>query len=680
MDSRTPVRYVWRYMLRRVWQYTSRGMRKVWRKVWRRVPETADTSPAVRNGWDTQSITYSDCEAFFEAVSKGSKKKLNIMLFETNGPEVTAELAKSYNEDGETPLLMATRQGKKKMVKFLLQQLHVPVSQHGRFTWNGVEYPEVPPLFVAILCGQTDIVPQLVAAEIKSGQTLNSINSIVYSTNDRHQKINILELLGAANLCFYDLHGSRELGLLYWKEAMNLRNATNDGWQVIPKPEVPFASDVARKAMGFAFEFTTLEQLDQIIASDLQLFTQNVLVSQRIVNTISPGANLFNLAHLCHFVGMCYNEEEQYDRTICIGLFFLEYFQQHQWEDSEACVIASCVLDYMTKSFKKLRPRPPDSREEFTFANLMVVFEFASAYVTGLQDDERTSGTSYDIARNILKIVLLIVEMLPQLDAHESRHFKRCLYHFLRSDQRWGLDRQNLLHMICRCEDPFQYLNRPHNWDYESDEDDSEDDYDSDVEDDDDDVSDDDDDSDDDSDSSSCANDDDDTDGSASGCSSCGHRADDGGPNDDDNDFEEIGFENEIEEEQFVEIPSKELQLAVIKLLLELGADPNATDAKGLTPLHLLAMHSKDFDQAQVMMDYGGHIDQADNNRLTPLIHFGEWHRDLVLDGMPDPRLQALIHAVLPLSCLAAQVLRQNEIPFVLNEIPATLHSFVYRH
>lgn len=57
MDSRAPVGYVWRYMLQRVWQDTLSGMRKVWQKVWRQVPQTADSSPAVRNRWDTQSIT-----------------------------------------------------------------------------------------------------------------------------------------------------------------------------------------------------------------------------------------------------------------------------------------------------------------------------------------------------------------------------------------------------------------------------------------------------------------------------------------------------------------------------------------------------------------------------------------------------------------------------------------------
>ncbi|KZS01845.1 Uncharacterized protein APZ42_001372, partial [Daphnia magna] len=141
---------------------------------------------------------------------------------------------------------------------------------------------------------------------------------------------------------------------------------------------------------------------------------------------------------------------------------------------------------------------------------------------------------------------------------------------------------------------------------------------------------------------------------------------------------------------QVLETPSKELQIAVIRLFLELGADPNATDADGLTPLHWLSMYSKDFGQAQVVMEHGGHIDQADYNRQTPLMHFRQWHRQTplmhfrqwhrVFDRMPDPRLQALLHTVLPLSCLAAQVLRQNQILFDVKEIPATLHSFVRRH
>ncbi|KZS01835.1 Uncharacterized protein APZ42_001384 [Daphnia magna] len=130
-----------------------------------------------------------------------------------------------------------------------------------------------------------------------------------------------------------------------------------------------------------------------------------------------------------------------------------------------------------------------------------------------------------------------------------------------------------------------------------------------------------------------------------------------------------------------LETPSKELQIAVIRLFLELGADPNAKDAAGLTPLHWLSMYSKDFGQAQVVMEHGGHIDQADYNRQTPLMHFRQCiGKAYAIGRLPDPRLQALIHTVLPLSCLAAQVLRQNQILFDVKEIPATLHSFVRRH
>lgn len=678
MEVQAPVRFVWRYMLRRVWQSTSGfDMRKVWRKVWRRVGE--DSSPAVSSAWDTQSITYSDCEAFFEAVSQGSAKKLNIMLYDTYGPSVTAELAKCYNEHGETPLLMAIRQQQLEMVKYLLQRLKVPVSQLERFVWKDVEYCQVPPLFAALLYGDTNIIRFLIAAEMHFGQIFTSINSVISSSNDRQQKIDILELLGGAYLCFHQLHGTRDAGLHCWKEAMHLRNSTTDGWQVIPKPEMSFSSNAARQAFGYTFEFTTLEQLDEFNASSLQLLTQSVLVSQRILNSISPGVNLFILAHLRQNVELCHKEEE-YSRAIYTAITYFEYFKQHQLQNLDTTKITSSILDLTTKSFNNLRYGRLNNRPQLTFGNLMIVFEFASDYATHLQnvEDDHRSCTLYDLSWHIFDMVVLIVEMFPQLIANEIEEFKRCLHRFIHMDHRWDGDLRNFLHMICRCEDPSQY-ERPFEWNHHFDDDEdsvssyySDDDGVSSCNSDDDDHISWDDDEEDDSDTSS----------SASGCPSCGNHPDNNGPCDYDEDVEMIDFGNRYEERQVRNVIaslSRKSHLSLITLFLELGADPNSTDAQGQTALHLLAMNSDHFGPIEVMMEYGGHIDQVDHNSLTPLMHLERWHNQLMATGMSEPRLQALINNVLPLSCLAAKVLRGYRIPLD-QEIPATLLSFLSHH
>jgi hypothetical protein len=66
--------------------------------------------------------TYAECEAFFEAVTRGSREDL-IETLNTHGTAVTTELSRSYNEHGQTPLQVAIQGGNLDMVKFLVGKL-----------------------------------------------------------------------------------------------------------------------------------------------------------------------------------------------------------------------------------------------------------------------------------------------------------------------------------------------------------------------------------------------------------------------------------------------------------------------------------------------------------------------------------------------------------------------------
>lgn len=77
---------------------------------------------------------------------------------------------------------------------------------------------------------------------------------------------------------------------------------------------------------------------------------------------------------------------------------------------------------------------------------------------------------------------------------------------------------------------------------------------------------------------------------------------------------------------------SSEYSDAVVRLLLEHGADIEARTTLGLTPLHLCV--SNPFGQAQRLIDHGAEIDSRDNQGLTPL-YFAcraawSWNMDLL--------------------------------------------------
>ena len=122
-----------------------------------------------------------------------------------------------------------------------------------------------------------------------------------------------------------------------------------------------------------------------------------------------------------------------------------------------------------------------------------------------------------------------------------------------------------------------------------------------------------------------------------------------------------------------------------VQLFLDGKADPNAKDELGNTPLHYLAFN-KNFSSnvataTKLLLVAGAHLDQCNNYGCTALDLFKG--RKVYLDqkGLSDPYINALTRTVLPLSCLSAQVIRQNSIPYQdQQEIPSHLIPFIQRH
>ena len=106
-------------------------------------------------------------------------------------------------------------------------------------------------------------------------------------------------------------------------------------------------------------------------------------------------------------------------------------------------------------------------------------------------------------------------------------------------------------------------------------------------------------------------------------------------------------------------------------MLLNYGADIDAMDAIGNTPLHALVGNSSEPDEALVnlLCDQGAHLDCVNAEGKT------------ALDIASSPEIATLIRNRMQISlkCLCARLIRKNGVPFE-GSVGTSLAKFVEQH
>uniref|UniRef100_A0A8C6THM1 Protein fem-1 homolog B n=1 Tax=Neogobius melanostomus TaxID=47308 RepID=A0A8C6THM1_9GOBI len=114
----------------------------------------------------------------------------------------------------------------------------------------------------------------------------------------------------------------------------------------------------------------------------------------------------------------------------------------------------------------------------------------------------------------------------------------------------------------------------------------------------------------------------------------------------------------------------------VVKLLLECGAQVDAVDHEGNTPLHVIVQYDQLICDLLTLhtiisslVEAGAHTDMANKQKKTPL--------DMCSTSAAKDLLKSQMK--MSLQCLAARAVRKHSIPY-RNEIPKTLEEFLEFH
>ncbi|XP_045027654.1 protein fem-1 homolog C-like [Daphnia magna] len=399
----------------------------------------------------------------FQAASEGSVDLLNDVI-QQHGPlsKVIASLT-GCNDEGDTPLHVAIRNGHHQTVEFLLAKIQecivssinvINCKTSSPFLWQGK-----PSTQMAHCLGLCEQVPVMYIMEHLIGTIMPNylcwldfvLNCVIKSTVSRSEKIVALELLGSAFIFLHSQHppdrtGCRQ-GLHCWHEAMILRHSTRD--DVIPK--IPCdSSEIARNAYGDAVELMTVQQLEQLMEEECSirrflkdweaicmepLRIQALLVLERIFKQNQRHSpNSFHLKFLLDYVYEC-EARKQFTKVINICLLILEECSDLKQTSSPKCIdifiqtfiiVFDCLMQPSTS--------PNVAKEKFSNTNFLLIVKLSSTILKNLSTGPDLSIVDPKLEKYgiLKKFVKLIAVWLSWLNEEEQRQLEEYLHEFIR--------------------------------------------------------------------------------------------------------------------------------------------------------------------------------------------------------------------------------------------------------
>lgn len=116
--------------------------------------------------------------------------------------------------------------------------------------------------------------------------------------------------------------------------------------------------------------------------------------------------------------------------------------------------------------------------------------------------------------------------------------------------------------------------------------------------------------------------------------------------------------------------------MALVQLLLECGADPNATDIDGNSPLHIICKHGKPISDFMTLhaiiynlIKAGCHVDRVN--------HSGDTAENAASTGVAEVLLKTM--TPINLKCLSARIVQKFALPYK-GSVPKSLEEFIDMH
>ncbi|XP_055376509.1 protein fem-1 homolog C [Condylostylus longicornis] len=171
------------------------------------------------------------------------------------------------------------------------------------------------------------------------------------------------ELIGCT---FLDEHNETRLAILHWRLALHMRHRDEDF--IEKKPVIPL-----RAAYGYATEFKTAEELNNISTDVDAMRIQSLLICERILG-ISHKDMLFRLM----FRGASYADALRFQRCIDLWRLTLEIrIERFSMLYSDTCFTAQALVRLMLDLFSRynnLSPNDFNEQELPTFSDVLAVF------------------------------------------------------------------------------------------------------------------------------------------------------------------------------------------------------------------------------------------------------------------------------------------------------------------